>query len=155
MGSSTVNNPRRVRAHLDALGTRRDLEEYCSRCGDCCRFAFRMQVGGRIERFIVPNLQCKHLRFGEDGLASCAVYADRHTLAPWCSPNTASQLASAVFSPRCGYIQGAEWLRPSQQIRAGQLDALAPGILGQVHRVEDTLDAESVLLFRSRWAGSD
>ena len=155
MATGTANEPRRVRAHLDTLAQRRDLEAYCNRCGDCCHFAFWMQVGGRLERFTVPNLRCRHLRFGEGGLASCAVYANRRELAPWCSHDTASQLSNGVFSLGCGYIQGAAWLKPSRSVDAEQLMALSRAILGQVQRVEDTLDPDSVRLFRARWAGSD
>jgi len=155
MTIGSVNEPRRVRAHLDTLARQRDLEDLCARCGDCCRFAFWMPTVDHIQRFTIPDLRCRHLVLGDDGLASCAVYADRHALAPWCSRDTVSQLSNSVFSPRCGYIQGADWLRPSRPVSADQLATLARFVLGQIEQVENTLEPESVARFRLRWSGSD
>jgi len=150
MHPQPLHDPRRVSRHLERLAENGDLEGYCNRCGDCCRFAFFMQFGDRAQRFTVPDLWCRYLGTDADGRALCEVYADRRTLAPWCSRDTASQLSNGVFSPRCGYVQGASWLQPSQPASPDQLAMLAPALVQQVRQVEDTLDAVAVQQFFDR-----
>ncbi len=145
-----MNPPDDVAAHIRALAERGDLEDLCTRCGDCCSFAFRMETPEGTTRHLVPTIKCRHLVKERDGSTSCAIYATRREEAPWCGRSLPSQLANGVCSQRCGYLRGAPWMRYSEPLADMDYHFLALGLLEQIDRIEYTLNPDDVRRFRGQ-----
>ena len=146
-----MNPPDTVAAHLRALASNHDLEQLCNHCGDCCSFAFRLDGSGSQQRYLIPDLWCRHLIRNQDSSTRCAVYDDRAAQAPWCSKDLQSQLSHGVCSTRCGYVRGAAGLQVSSPLPPHEMPFFAFGVLDMIEKVEHTLDADSVRRFRARW----
>jgi hypothetical protein len=150
-----VNSAEQIDAHLRALAQQRDLEEVCTRCGDCCTFAFRMATPMGERRYLVPGLPCRFLETRSDGRTHCTVYDRRPEAAPWCGKDLAGQLTRGVASPRCGYTADQPWFLASEPIAEEMLRALAGSILEQLEATEHTLDPDALRRFRDRWSPAD
>ena len=148
----------RVEEHLRALARETALERVCSRCGHCCSFAFRMETPRGTTRHTIPSIRSRPLIPQSNGTTTCAVYPTRREKAPWCGKSLPIQLANGVCSRRCAYLRGAPWLRYSEPLAKTDYHFLALGLLGQIERVEDTLNPDDVRRFRAqctRLLGSD
>ncbi len=150
-----MNSADQIEEHLRALAAERDLEDVCTRCGDCCQFAFQMPTPIGLRRYLVPGLPCRFLQTRDDGRTHCSVYDRRAEAAPWCGDSLAGQLTRGVASPRCGYTTGQSWFVCSDPAGEDMLRGLAGPILEKVAEVEHTLDPDALARFRARWSPTD
>ena len=76
-------------------------EALCRRCGMSCHTP--IQIGSKT--VIIPEIHCRFLAYDEDGKAGCAVYENRHEIAPWCrTAEEALQLNALAHD--CPYAAG-------------------------------------------------
>lgn len=139
-----MNSEQDVDELLLKLGADQDLEEYCHRCGDCCRLSIKATNPDR--RILVRDLPCKFL----DPVGNCSVYEDRFAKAPWCQ-DLRSGMLSGLYPEHCGYVLDVSWYKGSVSLHDDHLRYLVPYILSAVRSYAAPFKKADLDAFERKW----
>ena len=98
-----LNSPEEVGQHIDRLKKARDLESYCTGCGDCCHASVRINKA----KITVPELPCKFLMLKSNGQYRCSVYEERFEKAPWCQ-DLFGGMIEGTYPTTCNYTKSMD-----------------------------------------------
>ncbi len=95
-----LNSPESVGHHIERLKKARDLESYCTGCGDCCHASIRINKS----KVMIPELPCKYLVLKSNGQYRCSVYQERFEKAPWCQ-DLFGGMIQGTYPVTCNYTK--------------------------------------------------
>ena len=99
------------------------LEQYealCRRCGMSCHTP--ILLGSKI--VIIPEIHCRFLVYDTAGKAGCAVYENRHEIAPWCR-TAEDALGLHALAHDCPYAAGIPGYKGKHWAKDWEHEAIA------------------------------